>query len=77
MNDRNVLIVGGGVTGWMTAAYLNAVLNRGGRNAANISLLDSPVSDQLATGEATLPDFIRVLAILGIDAARSDRPANT
>ena len=67
MNKRNVLIVGGGVTGWMTAAYLNAVLNRGGRNAANISLLDSPLSDQHATGEATLPDFIRVLAILGID----------
>ena len=67
MDNRNVLIVGGGAAGWMTAAYLNAVLNRGGRNAANISLVDSPMSATPATGEATMPEFSRFLAVLGID----------
>jgi tryptophan halogenase len=67
MNKRKILIVGGGTAGWMTAAYLDAVLNRGGRNAATISLLKSPLREAAATGEATLPDFSRLLAILGID----------
>lgn len=67
MKNRNVLVVGGGLAGWMTAAYLNAVLNRGARNAASISLLDSPTNQAFATGEATLPDISRFLAILGID----------
>jgi len=67
MDNRNVLIVGGGAAGWMTAAYLNAVLNRGGRNAANISLVDSPMSATPATGEATIPEFSHFLAVLGIE----------
>jgi len=67
MNNRKLLIVGGGKAGWMTAAYLNAVLNRDGRNAATISLLESPMSESTATGEATIPEFSRFLAILGID----------
>lgn len=67
MDNRNVLIVGGGTAGWITAAYLNSVLNRGGRSAVNISLLESPSSAAPVAGEATVPEISRFLAILGID----------
>jgi tryptophan halogenase len=75
MNNRKVLIVGGGMAGWMTAAYLDAVLNRGERNAATISLLESPMRESPATGEATTPEFSRFLATLGIDRLQFMRRA--
>jgi tryptophan halogenase len=67
MNKKNVLIVGGGAAGWMTAAYLNAVLNRGRRDVASVSLLESAMSESPVTGEATIPEFSHFLAVLGID----------
>lgn len=67
MATRKVLIVGGGVAGWMTAAHLNAVLNRDGRNFADISLIESSEAPSTASGEATTPDIIRFLAILGVN----------
>ncbi len=50
---RRVVIVGGGSAGWMTAAYLNAALNRGGRKVAEISLIESPDVPRIGVGEAT------------------------
>ncbi|MCJ7590041.1 MAG: tryptophan 7-halogenase [Woeseiaceae bacterium] len=67
MVTRKVLIVGGGIAGWMTAARLNAVLNRDGRKFADISLIESSEAPSITSGEATTPDIIRFLAILGID----------
>jgi len=75
MNKKRVLIVGGGSAGWMTAAYLNAVLNRDGRDVASISLLESPVTETTATGEATFPEISRFLATLGIDKLQFMRRA--
>ncbi|HKJ19758.1 MAG TPA: tryptophan 7-halogenase, partial [Woeseiaceae bacterium] len=67
MNKKCVVIVGGGAAGWVTAAYLNAVLNRDGRDVASISLLESPVSESTVTGEATMPEISRFLATVGVD----------
>jgi tryptophan halogenase len=67
MTPRKVLIVGGGTAGWMTAAHLNAVLNRDGRDVAQISLIESPDAEASGIGEGTLPNINRFLAILGID----------
>jgi tryptophan halogenase len=67
MATRKILIVGGGVTGWMTAAYLNAVLNRDGRNFADISLIGSSDAPGTVSGEASTPDIIRFLATLGVN----------
>ncbi len=66
MTPRKVLIVGGGTAGWMTAAYLNAVLNREGRDVVRISLIESPDDTDSGVGETTLPNTNRFLAILGM-----------
>ncbi len=64
---RRVVIVGGGSAAWMTAAYLNAALNRGGRKVAEISLVESPDVPRIGVGEATIPSINHILAVIGID----------
>lgn len=62
-----VLIVGGGSSGWMAAAYLNAALNHGGLHGADISLVESPDVPRVGVGEATIPNINHILAVIGID----------
>ncbi len=62
-----MLIVGGGSAGWMAAAYLNAALNRGGRQLVDISLIESPDVPRIGVGEATIPNINHILAVIGID----------
>ena len=64
---KRVLIVGGGSSGWMAAAYLNAVLNAGDRQYAQISLVESPDVPRIGVGEATVPSINHILAAIGID----------
>lgn len=67
MAPKRVLIVGGGCAGWMAAAYLHAALDDNGRRRVDIGLLESPGSEQAATGEATLPRIRHMLDVLGIE----------
>ncbi len=67
MTRKRVLIVGGGSSGWMTAAYLDAVLNRDGKKRADISLIESPDVPRIGVGEATIPSINHILAAIGID----------
>lgn len=67
MTPRKVLIVGGGTAGWMTAAHLNAVLNRVGRDVVRISLVEPPGAPVASVGVASLPGINRFLAVLGVD----------
>ena len=67
MTPRKILIVGGGSSGWMAAAYLDAVLNRDGRKLADISLIESPDVPRIGVGEATIPSINHILAAIGID----------
>ena len=67
MQPKRVLIVGGGSAGWMAAAYLNAALNRGGRQRAKITLVESPDIPRISVGEATIPSIRHLLKVIGID----------
>lgn len=67
MKARRVLIVGGGSSGWMTAAYLDAVLNAEGQDPIEISLIESPDVPRIGVGEATIPSINHILAAIGID----------
>lgn len=67
MAAKRVLIVGGGSSGWMTAAYLDAVLNGHGKETIDISLIESPDVPRIGVGEATIPSINHILAAIGID----------
>ncbi|WP_445424909.1 tryptophan halogenase family protein [Alishewanella sp. HL-SH06] len=68
MQRPQVLIVGGGSAGWMTAAYLNGALNKAGREPrVNIHLLESPDIPRISVGEATIPSMRHLLAVIGVD----------
>ncbi len=75
---RRVLIVGGGSAGWITAAYMNAALNRGGlgQQPAEIAVVESPDVPRVGVGEATVPTIRHVLQTVGIDEARFMREAD-
>jgi len=67
MRQKKILVVGGGSSGWMTAAYVDAVLNRDGRRVADIGLIESPDVPRIGVGEATIPSINHILAAIGID----------
>lgn len=67
MTPQKILVVGGGSAGWMAATYLEAALNRDGRKAADISLIESPDVPRIGVGEATVVYIRYFLAVAGID----------
>lgn len=65
---RRLVIVGGGSAGWITAAYLNGALNERGRTkTVDITLIESPTIPRITVGEATIPNILKALGVIGID----------
>lgn len=60
---KQIVIVGGGSAGWMTAAALSSLLPA---DAVQISLVESEMIGTIGVGEATIPDIINFNAMLGI-----------
>jgi len=61
---KNILIVGGGTAGWMTAALLNRFLPPG---KCRITLVESADIGVIGVGEATVPPLVTFIRSLGID----------
>lgn len=60
---RKVLIVGGGTSGWMTAAFLSQALGE----HITIELIESDEISTIGVGEATIPPINNFNSALGID----------
>ena len=73
---REVLIVGGGAAGWMTAAYLAKHLGTSQDGGPKITLLESPEIGIIGVGEGTFPTIRNILRSLGIDEAEFMRDSH-
>jgi len=60
---ENVVVVGGGTAGWLTASLLIKVLGK----AVNITLVESEKIGIVGVGEATIPPIVNFNAALGLD----------
>lgn len=67
--QRNILIVGGGTAGWLTAAYLAKYLALS-ESGHTITLLESPEIGIIGVGEGAFPTIRSTLKFLGIDESR-------
>lgn len=61
---KSVVIVGGGTSGWMTAAATAQALEKSG---IEITLIESEAIGTIGVGEATVPSIRQFHGILGID----------
>ena len=66
---RNILIVGGGTAGWLTACYLARVLGQNPATCPQITVIESPDIGIIGVGEGTFPTIRTTLQTLGIDEA--------
>lgn len=62
-----VVIVGGGTAGWLTAAKLAKHLNSKDPKAVQVTLVESPDIPTIGVGEGTWPTMRKTLSELGID----------
>ncbi|MDL2357232.1 MAG: tryptophan 7-halogenase [Pseudomonadota bacterium] len=67
---NNILIVGGGTAGWLTAAFLARTLGAGTPGGVRITLVESADIGIVGVGEGTFPSIRGTLAAIGIDEAR-------
>ncbi len=54
---KDVVVLGGGTAGWMTAAYLGKALGPG----VTITVLEAPAIPKIGVGEATVPNLHKTL----------------
>jgi tryptophan halogenase len=63
---KNLVIVGGGAAGWMTAAALSRLLKP---HDVSLTLVESDEIGIIGVGEATIPDMLQFNLFLGIAEA--------
>lgn len=60
---NQIVIVGGGTAGWMTAASISALIGKG----LSVTLIESDQIGTVGVGEATIPTFFALHQLLKID----------
>lgn len=66
---KNVVIVGGGTAGWLTAAILSARSKAQDAESIQVTLVESPNVPTIGVGEGTWPTMRRTLKAIGVREA--------
>ena len=66
MSIKNIVIIGGGTAGWMTAAAFSRFASIG---LANVTLVESKDIGIVGVGEATIPPFLGFNKLIGVNEA--------
>lgn len=66
---KQILIIGGGTAGWLTAGYLAKRLSADLPGGVDIRLVESSAIGILGVGEGTFPTIRKTLATIGVDEA--------
>jgi len=64
---KNIVIVGGGTSGWLSAAYLVSKLGHEEKDGLRFTLIESSDIPTIGVGEATTPSIRSTLADIGFD----------
>ena len=72
----NLVIVGGGTAGWISACNLAKKLNIKSDESLNITIIESPDIPTIGVGEGTWPTMRKTLSNLGIDESEFMRECN-
>ncbi|MBI5278476.1 MAG: tryptophan 7-halogenase [Burkholderiales bacterium] len=62
----DIMVVGGGTAGWLSANLLQALLNQQGMERFRITLVESPDTPRIGVGEAVLPTLRQTLEDIGL-----------
>lgn len=73
---KEVLIVGGGTAGWISACYLAKTLNCKSENAVKVTLVESEDIATIGVGEGTFPTIKTTLQFLGISESEFIKEAD-
>ena len=74
---KRVLIVGGGIAGWISAGYLARTLGARVPKGVRITLVESANIGNVGLGEATLPTIRQTLRRIGVDETSLVRECGT
>ncbi len=66
---QRVVIVGGGTSGWLTAAYLTNIYGPGSNRRLDVTLVESEDIGIIGVGEATIPTLRQTLQKVGLGEA--------
>ena len=72
---QNIVIVGGGTAGWMSATYLNKALNLSFKNC-KITLIEASDIATVGVGEATIPGIAHFFKFIGVTEAEWMKACN-
>ncbi|MCO4798467.1 MAG: tryptophan 7-halogenase [Colwelliaceae bacterium] len=67
MMPFKVAIIGGGTSGWLSAAYLSKRLKLPNKQSIEITLIESSEIGTIGVGEATIPGIRQTFSELGLD----------
>ena len=63
---NNIVILGGGTAGWLSACILAKKMNCLNSSELNISVVESPDIPTIGVGEGTVPTMRQTLKLIGV-----------